>query len=143
MVALDHGLRHHGLPMLTLWGALSGADTTLMVHEDNQAMIRVVATGRNPTMRYLGRTHRISVAWLHERFLQKDATLVYEVTTKMCADIYTKAFSDPNKWEAACWLISVVDPAVLSKLVAMGDGPPPQAGGGLKNFQARGWHQQY
>ena len=81
MVALDHGLRHHGLPMLTLWSALSGSDTILEVHEDNQAMIRVVSTGRNPTMRYLGRTHRISVAWLHERFAEDDVALVYEVTT--------------------------------------------------------------
>ena len=105
MVALNHGLRHHGLPMLTLWSALSGRDTILEVHEDNQAMIRVVSTGRNPTMRYLGRTHRISVAWLHERFARDDVALVYEITTKMCADVYTKAFTDPNRWEAACWLI--------------------------------------
>ena len=38
----------------------------LLFHEDNQAMIRVVATGKNPTMRYLVRTHRVSVAWLHD-----------------------------------------------------------------------------
>ena len=39
-----------------------------MFFEDNQAMIRVIETGKNPTMRYLHRTHRVSVAWLHEVF---------------------------------------------------------------------------
>ena len=32
----------------------------------------------------------------------------------MATDIYTKAFSDPDKWLAACWLINVVDPAVIA-----------------------------
>ena len=62
----------------------------LLVHEDNQALIRVVQPGRNPTMRYLLRTHRCSVAWLHERFKGTDLKLVYEDTSRQCADIYTK-----------------------------------------------------
>ena len=27
----------------------------------------------------------------------------------MCADIFTKAFTDPSKWERACWLINTID----------------------------------
>jgi hypothetical protein len=72
----------------------------LYVHEDNQAMIQVIKSGKNPTMRYLGRTHRVSIQWLHERFAEKDLVLIYEVSAKMAADIYTKAFSDPLKWQA-------------------------------------------
>ena len=34
-----------------------------------------------------------------------------------CADIYTKAFTDPNKWKAACWLIGVIDPGELAKML--------------------------
>eukprot|EP00974_Lingulodinium_polyedra_P132137 11220567-Lingulodinium_polyedra.AAC.1 len=30
--------------------------------------MRVVETGRIPTMRYLRRTRRVAVPWLHERF---------------------------------------------------------------------------
>eukprot|EP00974_Lingulodinium_polyedra_P066239 6409766-Lingulodinium_polyedra.AAC.1 len=37
-----------------------------LFHEDNNAMIRVIKTGRNPTMRFLHRTRRISIAVLHE-----------------------------------------------------------------------------
>ena len=48
-------------------------------------------------MHYLRRTHRISVAWSDERFKTKDLSLVYEVSAQMAADIYTKAFTDPDK----------------------------------------------
>ena len=79
-------------------------------------MIRVTETGRNPTMRYLARTHRVSVAWLRETFSQQDIDLVYELSAKMCADIYTKAFTDAIKWQAACDLINILDPARLDTL---------------------------
>jgi len=81
-------------------------------------MIRCVETGRNPTMRYLHRTHRCSVAWLHECFERNDMSLVYELTSLMCADIYTKAFTDASKWQQACWLINIVDPKMLKDFFA-------------------------
>ena len=65
-----------------------------MAHEDNQVTIRVVQTGMDPTTRYLGRTHRISVAWLHEVFQNPQHKLVYEESGNMCADICTEEFSD-------------------------------------------------
>ena len=77
-------------------------------------MIRVVKTGRNPTMRYLARTHRVSVAWLYEAFASDSIRIIYEVSAKMCADIYTKAFTDATKWSAACDLINIVDPKRIS-----------------------------
>ena len=44
LVAADYGLRTDGLPALSLWRVLSPHQPPLLVHEDNQAMIRVVAT---------------------------------------------------------------------------------------------------
>eukprot|EP00972_Heterocapsa_arctica_P034855 5130931-Heterocapsa_arctica.AAC.1 len=61
-------------------------------------MIRVVETGRNPTMRYLLKTHGVSVAWLHEIFKNEFIELGYELSSRMCADIYTKGFTDGPKW---------------------------------------------
>ena len=92
LVATHFALRTSGLPSLIMWDKILPHKPGLMVHEDNQAMIRCVETGRNPTMRYLHRTHRVSVSWLHESFERDDLSLVYELTTRMCADIYTKAF---------------------------------------------------
>ena len=69
-------------------------------------------------MRYLHRTHRVSVSRLHEAYQRKDFDLVYELTTRMCADIYTKAFVDSGKWEAACELINIVDPKWLQRVIS-------------------------
>ena len=54
MASMDHALRHCGLPCLVLWHAILLYKPVLLVHEDNQAMIKVVQSGYNPTMRYLG-----------------------------------------------------------------------------------------
>ena len=93
-MAADYGLRTDGLLPLSLWRVLFAHQPPLLFHEDNQAMIRVVSTGMNPTMRCLARTHRVSVAWLHEVCQMKDIRMVYEGTSRMCADNFTKAFSN-------------------------------------------------
>ena len=81
-------------------------------------MIQVIRSGKNPTMRYLHRTHRISVGWLHERFQQsQDLDMVYEASQRMCADIYTKTFDNKDKWKHACWLIGLVDPKEIQGLI--------------------------
>src|SRR4051812_14337081 len=41
---------------------------TLVVHEDNSALVKCVRSGRNPTMRHLLRTHRVGVRWLYDLF---------------------------------------------------------------------------
>ena len=59
MVSMDHALRHCGLPCLNLWHRLLPHKPGLSVQEDNQAMLKAVQSGRNPTMRYLGRTRGV------------------------------------------------------------------------------------
>ena len=85
-------------------------------------------------MRYLGRTHGVSVSWLHEVCNRGDIELVYEESSRMCADIYTKAFTDVAKWQTACWLINIADPAEMKKRLRLEQdskgAPPPQQGGG-------------
>ena len=61
-------------------------------------MIQVCKTGKNPTLRHLGRTHRVNVHWLHERFGESCYKLIYEETRAMRADILTKGFVDMEKW---------------------------------------------
>ena len=98
IVAANHALRHLGFPALELWQHLTGdATKSLLVHEDNKAMISVCLSGKNPTMRHLKRTHGVNVAWLAEQFARPDIDLVYERSVRMSADIFTKAFSDPLK----------------------------------------------
>ena len=74
-------------------------------------MIQVCRTGRNPTMRHLGRTHRVDVHWLHERFSDPAFVLYKEDTKGMRADVFTKGFTDADKWGYALYLINHIDPA--------------------------------
>ena len=50
-----------------------------------------------------------------------DYELRYAESEQMAADIFTKAFSDPDKWTHACTLINHVDPKTFWTLPA-GDG---------------------
>ena len=133
LVSANFAIRHCGLPGFSLWEALLGGYPNLYVHEDNQAMLRVLETGKNPTMRYLARTHRVNVAWLHEVCQNDRVILGYEESSRMCADIFTKMFSDSKLWKAARTLINVLDNNDLRLIAQQGVSttvfPAPQSGG--------------
>ena len=46
-------------------------------------------------MRYLARTHRVSISWLNEVVRAGTFTFMYNTTDDMAADIFTKAFANP------------------------------------------------
>ena len=74
IVAADFGLRTVGLPSLTLWKTLIGwkrEEVIITVHDGNVAMINVMKTGENPTMRGLGNTHGVSINRLKRSLRRK------------------------------------------------------------------------
>jgi hypothetical protein len=79
-------------------------------------MIQVCMSGRNPTMRHLLRTHRVSVNALHEMVARDDVVLLYEESHRQAADTYTKAITNPDKWRYACELASVFIPEVQASI---------------------------
>ena len=91
IVAADVTLRTMGLPALSIWETLTDSFPKLLFHDDNQGMIGVARSGRNP-MRHLERTHGISITSLHENFSKEHFVLMYEIMAKMAADIHTKGF---------------------------------------------------
>ena len=113
IVAADTALRTLGIPALSLWKVLAKVFPQLLFHDDNQGMISVVRSGRNPTMRHLERTHGISIASMHEHFQKDHFVLIYEITAKMAADIHTKGFKNPMAWKKACMLINLLEPQDL------------------------------
>ena len=106
------------IPALDMWDTIAPGMQTPMFHEDNQAMVMVVNSGKNPTMRHIGRVHRVSLAWLHERLGRhtgRDATILfYQTSENMSADIYTKAFKDKPGWQQAQRLINIFAPSDLT-----------------------------
>ena len=96
------------MPSFDLWDVLLPNGYQAKFYEDNQAMISVVNSGRNPTMKHLGRAHRIPIAWLHERIVLEDkdpVDLTYCESVYMAADVYTKAFTDATACDHSCALI--------------------------------------
>ena len=114
IVAADFALRTMGVPVVDLWQIVAGKEPQIVFHDDNQAMIAVIRSGKNPTMRHIERSHGISIVWMHEMFLLSYIILIYEITSKMAADIHTKAFRDPMAWKRACMLINVLDEKDIS-----------------------------
>ena len=81
-------------PTLDLFDATLPPGYVSHFHEDNQAMIQVCKSGRNPTMKHLGRVHRVDISWLHEALYGDNASnirLYYTESAYMAGDIYTKA----------------------------------------------------
>ena len=99
----------------------------IQFHEDNTTAAHSIRTGRT-NIRHLGRTHRVALAWLHERLLADEYDLLVESSALQAADIFTKAFTDKVKWKSVCDLILHVDPNVY--WVA----PSPPAGGGVRKL---------
>ena len=124
IVSADYGLRTIGQPALTLWRTLLGwakDEVNIIVHEDFAAMIQVMNTGKNPTMRGPGNTHGVSINRLKEAFDEPWGDLI----TSMVGDIFTKAFGNKDKWTHACRMINMFDMDDL-------DTAPRIAGGGAK-----------
>ena len=94
LVAADYVVRSLGVPMMDLAQVILSRPPVLHFHEDNQAAIAVIRSGRNPTMKHMGRTHNVSLAWLHERFVDEASLykLHYERSERMRADVFTKGF---------------------------------------------------
>ena len=68
IVAADLAIRTEGLPALQLWDMVLERSVKLKFQEDNQAIIQILKTSKNPALRHLSRTHRVNISWLCEVF---------------------------------------------------------------------------
>jgi hypothetical protein len=111
IVAASLGTKNYGISlaafMKQICEYLNSTASPLIHHVDNQCVIEVVRTGRNPTMRHLGRVHGVSIGFLHETYRQGDMTMYYVSSSLMAADIYTKTFVDGQTWRDLCNRIQI------------------------------------
>ena len=114
-------------------GSAPAISKVLHFHGDNETMLQVCRTGRNPTMRHLGRTHGISIQWLHDETTKETCELHYIETANMAADIFTKFFpqAKASTWTEARKLINVLSPEEFEEMV----GDP---GGGYLSLKSQG-----
>ena len=80
----------------------------LVILEDNDAVIKMTIKTRSPSMRHIGRVHRVDLDWLFER-LSKDPALgmKYINTKDQLADILTKGSFSLEQWRVLCGLLQV------------------------------------
>lgn len=77
--------------------------------EDNQATIRIFESGKSPAFRQIDKTQRVNLSWLEEQFGRKWYRLVHGPTVLQAADIFTKPFTNSEKWGSALKLLSIWD----------------------------------
>ena len=75
------------------------ATTTLIIAEDNEAVIKIVKKARSMALRHLPRTHRIDLQWLFEVCSNPRIRMLYVNTKQQIADLMTKALNNPQTWE--------------------------------------------
>ena len=102
------------LPALDLYDRIFPKGYLKVMHEDNQAMIQIVHTGINKTMRWLSRNHGLAIRYLYDHLgneeTKDDTQLMYTRSQWMAADVYTKPFNNAKKWKEASELVNVIDP---------------------------------
>ena len=69
-------------------------EALLYVFEDNEAVIKMISTGRCPTMRHVSRTLRVALDWLFDRInLDSKSQIKYIDTKNQLAHIFSKEIS--------------------------------------------------
>ncbi len=98
LIAAEVALSTIGFPAQELWDVLAGRNMAVRVMEDTQAVIQVLKTGRNPSMRHVNRTHRVSFAWLSAVVNTTNGIVhQYVDTYQQAADVFTKWFANAEK----------------------------------------------
>ena len=119
VVAAYAAVRATGISLLDLWEFIMGRKPTMYLFEDNQATMKIIQTGKYPTLRHVRRMHGVSISWLHDAHVAEHFTLWDCATDYQSADIFTKHFTDIRKWHKALDLIGIVhDKQLLDKLNA-------------------------
>ena len=101
IAAADEALRTEGIPATELWNTVLKRQVQLRLQEDNDACRTIIVSGKNPNIRYMNRTHKINIAWIHECHESGVFMLDRCPSDEMEADIMTKPITKPDYWVKA------------------------------------------
>ena len=79
----------------------------LVLLEDNEAVIKILAKGRSAKLRHVARTHRVNLDFLYDIFRYPDVTARYVKTNYQIADIGTKAINKGDTWQLLQGLMGI------------------------------------
>ena len=85
-------------------------DPVLYIFEDNEAVIKMIAKGRSPTMRHVSRRHRVALYWFFDRVnLDPTFQIRYIDSKHQIADILTKGNFTREEWKHLLRLFSIMN----------------------------------
>ena len=80
----------------------------LVILEDNDAVIKMTIKTRSPSMRHIGRVHRVDLDWLFERISKDPAIGMKYINTKdQLADVLTKGSFSLEQWRVLLGLLQI------------------------------------
>ena len=110
MDELRYGYFHNGPESVANLNHLqlhTGPTFNVKFMEDNQATITILTNGSSTQMRHTDRTQRVSFGWLKQQFESEQFDLINVNTNYQAADILTKPFTSPAKWDNAVRLLGM------------------------------------
>ena len=105
-VGISKILRESALPAEQLWSLLLDRRVLLKLKEDNTATIRIIETGYSSQLRYISKTQRVSIGFVHEACSAEDVLLEYIDTNLQKGDFLTKGL-DQLKIKSACLMVGI------------------------------------
>ena len=95
MISLAEGLFVEALPVQDLLSKVAEHVVPLVIHEDNEAVIKVIEAGYSVKLTGLLRTHKLSIASGSDfvKTHKNEVLLKYTNTKEQLADLFTKALA--------------------------------------------------
>ena len=93
----------------------SQSESQLYIFEDNEAVIKMIITSRNRTMRHVSRTHRVALDWLFDRIsFDPKIQIKYVDTKNQLADILTKSSFTRDAWGRLLRFLNIMNFSMFS-----------------------------
>ena len=96
LISLAEGLFVEALPVQDLLSKVAERIVPLVVHEDNEAVIKVIEVGYSVKLRGLLRTHKLSIASISDfvKTHKNEILIKYTNTKEQLADLLPKPWPD-------------------------------------------------
>ena len=96
-IAMSGAMFSEAINTQTLLQHLLGFNVATTYHQDNEAVLRILASGYSAKLRHCGRVHRINVAAMSEQLTSESITAEYCPTQEQIANGFTKVIA-PAEW---------------------------------------------
>jgi hypothetical protein len=109
VISVAAGLRCALLPIMSLIAEWMRVELPVILHEDNSTCTRILEVGISAALAHVDRTHRVSLAWLHDVLTKLKIPVEQTNTNVMVADAFTKSFA-PAGWKRILDLLTMWTP---------------------------------